>query len=770
MNTILNITKTELKTLFYSPIAWLILVIFTIQTNITFSDFIDLYLKFYESGRSFTDITTSIFTSPLGERTVLMVVKKNLYLYMPLLTMGLMSREISSGSIKLLFSSPISSSQIVFGKFLAMMLYGIILIIILCISFVVGNLGINNLDIPYLLSGLLGIYLLICAYSAIGLFMSSLTSYQVVAAFSTLAFLGVLNYIGTIGQGIEFVRELTYWLSMSGRTNTLISGLITSEDVVYFLIIVIMFLGFTVVKLEAGRVRKKFLNFGRYAIITLAGTLIGFTFSRPTIKSYLDVTVTKRNTLRENSQKIVKDINGKLTITTYVNLLGYYFFYGRPDQIKNDMKRFDQYVRFKPNIQLKYVYYWDKPTNNPYIYQQNPDSSDEVIAKKMCKLYDINFEKVLSPEQIKSINLSEEDNVFVRQIVYDNGEKTFLRIFNDMMVMPKEKEISVALKRVLKKSTKVAFLIGHGEREVFKSGDRDFSKSIILKNNRDALINNGFDFENVYLSKNEIAENINILVIADAKTPLSDLEEERLNTYIKRGGNVLIAAEPNGRDAMIPIIDKFGVALKEGIIVQRSKNFSADLIINNLMPKMADKVSYVFEEITKYNQKITMKGGIGLDYSKANGKGFKVTPLLQTNWRGCWSELETTDFENEKVELNTQIGEIEKPYEMAIALSKMNAGKEQRIVILGDADCFSNSEMFMKRDEVKANNSAFQMGVFEWLSNGEFPVDVREPEFKDNGFKISLSTFKTWKIILVWLLPLGIIITYFLIWFKRRRR
>jgi ABC-2 type transport system permease protein len=107
---------------------------------------------------------------------------------------------------------------------------------------------------------------------------------------------------------------------------------------------------------------------------------------------------------------------------------------------------------------------------------------------------------------------------------------------------------------------------------------------------------------------------------------------------------------------------------------------------------------------------------------------------------------------------------------MAIALSKIKADKEQRIVVLGDADCFSNNEIFMKREGLSTNNSAFLTGIFEWLSNGEFPVDVRKPEFQDNGFKISLPKFKVWKIALIWLLPLGILITYLSIWLNRRKK
>ena len=93
--------------------------------------------------------------------------------------MGLMSRELSSGSIKLLYSSPVTNKQIVLGKYLAMMLYGLLLMAILSIFVIYSAFAIKSFDFICVLAGLLGLYLLTCAYSAIGLFMSSLTSYQV---------------------------------------------------------------------------------------------------------------------------------------------------------------------------------------------------------------------------------------------------------------------------------------------------------------------------------------------------------------------------------------------------------------------------------------------------------------------------------------------------------------------------------------------------------------------------------------------------------------
>ena len=84
----------------------------------------------------------------------------------------------------------------------------------------------------------------------------------------TLALLALLNYVGSVGQDIDFVRDITYWLSISGRAKEMVGGLISSEDVLYFLIIIAMFISFTMVKLQSGKVRKKAVIAGRYALIS----------------------------------------------------------------------------------------------------------------------------------------------------------------------------------------------------------------------------------------------------------------------------------------------------------------------------------------------------------------------------------------------------------------------------------------------------------------------------------------------------------------------
>ena len=161
-----------------------------------------------------------------------------------------MSREYSSGSIKLLFSSPISSLQIILGKYFSMLIYGLIMMGSVLVLVVVAFFSIKDFDLSLVLSGWLGLYLLMATYAAIGLFMSTLTSYQIIAALGTLTFISFLNFIGSLWQHIEGVREVMYWFSLKGRADESIRGLICSEDILYFILVSGMFLGFSVLKLQ----------------------------------------------------------------------------------------------------------------------------------------------------------------------------------------------------------------------------------------------------------------------------------------------------------------------------------------------------------------------------------------------------------------------------------------------------------------------------------------------------------------------------------------
>ena len=122
-----------------------------------------------EMGYGLYSVTYMTFTNTWNG--VFMSVQQYLYLYVPLLTMSLMSREFGSGSIKLLYSSPVTNWQIILGKFLSMMLYGLVLMGVLLVFIIFGLCTVKDFDLPAALTGVLGLYLLLCSYGAIVLFM-----------------------------------------------------------------------------------------------------------------------------------------------------------------------------------------------------------------------------------------------------------------------------------------------------------------------------------------------------------------------------------------------------------------------------------------------------------------------------------------------------------------------------------------------------------------------------------------------------------------------
>ena len=118
--------------LFYSPVAWFILVAFGIQAGMQFVDQLQNTVHSQEMGYIPYGCTQRLFSVYWGG--VFVIMQKYLYFYIPLLTMGLVSKDISSGAIRLLYSSPITNFQIIVGKFFSMMIYGLLMIGLLYVA------------------------------------------------------------------------------------------------------------------------------------------------------------------------------------------------------------------------------------------------------------------------------------------------------------------------------------------------------------------------------------------------------------------------------------------------------------------------------------------------------------------------------------------------------------------------------------------------------------------------------------------------------------
>ena len=188
-----------------------------------------------------------------------------------------MSREFSDGSIKLLFSSPVKISHIVIGKFFTVPVFALLLVFILFIqSVIVHFFVLDSFDWPLIFAGLLIVFLVICLYGAIGLFVSSLTSYQLVAAVGTFAIIFIMNsYLRTSVQNDhpEFLQViLNKWLPPNMHFSG-VFGLLTSTHILYYLLLIILFIIFTWFRLFVEKKSRPFIF--KFSVYTIALLLTG---------------------------------------------------------------------------------------------------------------------------------------------------------------------------------------------------------------------------------------------------------------------------------------------------------------------------------------------------------------------------------------------------------------------------------------------------------------------------------------------------------------
>lgn len=267
-----------------------------------------------------------------------------------------------------------------------------------------------------------------------------------------------------------------------------------------------------------------------------------------------DTTRTKLNSLTENSQHVLAKLTGPVTITNYVNLLDNKSYRYLPIMKKANETIFEPYCLAKPDLQVKYVYYYDFAPNG---VANNPKFQGKTVDEMrdyMTMIYNLNPHLFKSPAEIRQIiDLREEQNTFVRIMETQDGKRTFIRDFEDMDATPSEAEITAAIKKMISTPPTVAFIKGDGEREVSKSGDRDYSNFSIEKYSRAALINQGFDVCEIDISHGDtIPSLINIVVLAEMRTPLTEKGKNQLETYLARGGNLFILTDTGRQEVMNP--------------------------------------------------------------------------------------------------------------------------------------------------------------------------------------------------------------------------
>ncbi len=247
--------QKEIKHFFYSPIAYIVIAAFTLITGIFFY----LYLSSFVEAAFMDMIRSQQYRTPPQRFNINLQLIRPFFWNMalislfvlPLVTMRLYSEEKRSGTVELLYTTPLSVANIVLGKFFAgIVFYFIMLIptmIFMTLLFIYGDP-----EFGPVLSGYLGLFLLGSAFISGGLFISSLTENQIIAAIGGFGFSLVLWVIGWAsnysGPGLAGVLN---YLSIINHFEDFAQGVVDSKHVIYYLLFSIFGVYLTFISVES---------------------------------------------------------------------------------------------------------------------------------------------------------------------------------------------------------------------------------------------------------------------------------------------------------------------------------------------------------------------------------------------------------------------------------------------------------------------------------------------------------------------------------------
>jgi ABC-2 type transport system permease protein len=231
-----TIARRELGSFFYSPIAYVVMTLFLGICGA-------LFYRDFEPGQ------------PAVMRTLFDAMVWVLVIAVPLLCMGLLAQEWATGTIESLMTAPISETEVVLGKFLGSVGFLAILLAPTILYVLMLRLYAHP-DVGPIFSGYLGILLVGALFIAVGLFCSSLTRSQIVAAVAAAA---ILCLVTMVPWWIGSLATLpTFWRGVIDQTvfkryTDFSKGIIDLGNVVFFLATTGVFLFVTVKVLESRR-------------------------------------------------------------------------------------------------------------------------------------------------------------------------------------------------------------------------------------------------------------------------------------------------------------------------------------------------------------------------------------------------------------------------------------------------------------------------------------------------------------------------------------
>jgi ABC-type uncharacterized transport system involved in gliding motility auxiliary subunit len=320
-----------------------------------------------------------------------------------------------------------------------------------------------------------------------------------------------------------------------------------------------------------------------------------------------------------------------------------------------------------------------------------------------------------------------------------------------------ERELDNALTRLAREHERLAaFLAGDGERKPDSAANADFGNFAAL------LKAQGVRAIPLTLTGSmHVPENVDVLVVAAPSVALNDATVKEITDYVDRGGNLLWLTEPGEKVGLDPLFKAMSMRALPGVAVDGA---GSQLGIGD--PSFIAITTYPANPITRDFTLTTL-----FPQSTALGKvvdaQWNAMALLTTTQKS-WTETGAIPKQGDTttISYDESKGEIPGPLNIGFSLTRLSpsqAKRDQRAVVIGDADFLSNAFLG------NGGNREFGQRVFDWLLQDDELVDIADKGAPDRQLSITQKQLGMIGLSFLLGLPIVLLIAGGAIWWRRRR-
>ena len=713
------------------------------------------------------------FELTLGSITFLFV------LLIPILTMRIIAEENHQKTDQLLYTSPVSITKIVLGKYLAVLtLFGVGILIIAFYPLLISHYG-TNVQLGAAYSALLGFFLLGAAYIAIGLFISSLTESQMIAAvvsfvvlllttlmgsISTMIpsdslsqaviisvlwlLLAILAYrtmgkalvgilLGVLGEAAIWIlyalkssvydslmTKILEYTELSAHFDDFTMGILQYDIIFYYISVIVLCLFLTVQRIKGQRlpVNKKLLKGALRSVMTIAvlAVLVGANLLLQKLDYSTDLSSDSRFTLTDETIDLLQKTKDEITI--------YY------------MVQEGSETEYIDRVLSKY----GKVSRNISVVQKDPVLYPGFAAKYVDDT--VSNDDVIVVDETTGLAeyVSSNDMYYQIQTGYSSYE-SYLDV---------EGRVTSAIQSVQQEnSQKMYCLTGHGES----------SLGTVLA---EAIEKMNIQTEELRLAtESKVPEDCDILLINGPSSDLMQSEKKLILKYMKQGGQVILLTQYTGKDVSFTNLDEilahYGVERQNGEIYESAGYYAQ--YINAIVP-IADTSSEITSDLEGY---IIMPNAQGLKYNEK---------LVKRDSVSAQTLLSTSD--NAYLKVNPASGVIEKeegdldgPFSVGLYIEdSVDEDTTTKLAVFSNAEFITDTYTAAGNYGMLDNGTIMKNTINSMTDAGEgvVSVDARSLDYSYTSVPSAVSIF--WAAVLVILLPAGLFLTGLAIWLVRRRK